>query len=161
MCCAVLSHFSHVSLQPHGLYSPPGSSVHGILQARILEGCHALFQEIVPTWGSNLGLPHCRQILYCLSQILYHCCSQTPQEANSLRRTTQIVKCSLLHRRVQSSFLLARDSNQILWQPFISKVYVPKPTSPNFSSLLSKMLERDTIRLQSWFTLQRSSSHAV
>ena len=102
MCCAVLSHFSHVSLQPRGLYSPPGSSVHGILQARILEGCHALFQEIVPTWGSNLGLPHCRQILYCLSQILYHCCSQTPQEANSLRRTTQIVKCSLLHRRVQS-----------------------------------------------------------
>ena len=25
------------SLGPHGLYSPPGSSVHGILQARILE----------------------------------------------------------------------------------------------------------------------------
>ena len=25
------------SLQPHGLYSLPGSSVHGILQARILE----------------------------------------------------------------------------------------------------------------------------
>ena len=25
------------SLQPHGLYSSPGSSVHGILQARILE----------------------------------------------------------------------------------------------------------------------------
>ena len=26
------------SLQPHGLYSLPGSSVHGILQERILEG---------------------------------------------------------------------------------------------------------------------------
>ena len=26
-----------VALQLHGLYSPPGSSVHGILQARILE----------------------------------------------------------------------------------------------------------------------------
>ena len=25
------------SLQPHGLYIPPGSSVHGVLQARILE----------------------------------------------------------------------------------------------------------------------------
>ena len=25
------------SLRPHGLYSPPGSSVHGIFQARILE----------------------------------------------------------------------------------------------------------------------------
>ena len=88
--------------------SPPGSSVHGILQARILEwvamtfsresswprdwtrvsyiagqfftiwareapkdtftlGCHSLLQVIFPTQGSNLGLLHCRQILYHLS----------------------------------------------------------------------------------------------
>ena len=32
-------------------------------------GCHFLLQEIFPTQGSNLGLPHCRQILYHLSQI--------------------------------------------------------------------------------------------
>ena len=32
--------------------SPPGSSVHGILQARILERvCHVLLQEIFPTQG--------------------------------------------------------------------------------------------------------------
>ena len=31
-------------------------------------GCHALLQEIFPTQGSNLGLLHCRQILYLLSQ---------------------------------------------------------------------------------------------
>ena len=30
-------------------------------------GCHALFQGIFPTQGSNLGLLHCRQILYRLS----------------------------------------------------------------------------------------------
>ena len=30
-------------------------------------GCHALLQEIFPTQGSNLGLLHCRQILYHLS----------------------------------------------------------------------------------------------
>ena len=29
-------------------------------------GCHALLQEIFPTQGSNLDLPHCRQILYHL-----------------------------------------------------------------------------------------------
>ena len=46
--------------------SPPGSSVHGIFQARILN-CHSLLQRIFPTQESNLGLPHCRQILYCLS----------------------------------------------------------------------------------------------
>ena len=49
--------------------SPPGSSVHGILQAGILEwvGSHALPQGIFPTQELNLGLLHCRQILYCLS----------------------------------------------------------------------------------------------
>ena len=30
-------------------------------------GCHALLREIFPTQESNLGLPQCRQILYCLS----------------------------------------------------------------------------------------------
>ena len=30
-------------------------------------GCHSLLQGIFPTQGSNLGLPHCRQILYHLS----------------------------------------------------------------------------------------------
>ena len=30
-------------------------------------GCHSLLQRIFPTQGSNPGLQHCRQILYCLS----------------------------------------------------------------------------------------------
>ena len=30
-------------------------------------GCQALLQGIFPTQGSNPGLLHCRQILYCLS----------------------------------------------------------------------------------------------
>jgi len=46
--------------------SAPGSSVHGILQARRV-GCHSLLQGIFPTQGSNPGLLHCRWILYCLS----------------------------------------------------------------------------------------------
>ena len=37
----------------------PGSSVHGIFQARILElGCHFLLQGIFLTWGLNLHLLH-------------------------------------------------------------------------------------------------------
>ena len=46
-------------------YSPPGSSVHGILQARILS-CHFLLQGIFLTQESNsplLCLLHCKQIL--------------------------------------------------------------------------------------------------
>ena len=48
--------------------SPPGSSVHRNSSGKNSGvGCHALLQEIFPTQGSNPGLPHCRQILYCLS----------------------------------------------------------------------------------------------
>ena len=48
--------------------SPPGSSVSGILQARILERVAVLFcMGIFPTQGKNSNLLHCRQILYVLS----------------------------------------------------------------------------------------------
>ena len=47
------------SLRPRG---PIRLSVHGILQARILEWV-AILQGIFPTQGSNPGLPHCQQTL--------------------------------------------------------------------------------------------------
>ena len=44
--------------------SPPGSSVHGIFQARVLEWVAiSPPRGIFPTQGSNPGLPHCRQTL--------------------------------------------------------------------------------------------------
>ena len=50
--------------------SPPGYSVHGILQARKLEWAAMLSSRgAFPTQGSNLHLPHCRQILYPLSHL--------------------------------------------------------------------------------------------
>ena len=52
------------SLRLHGLYSLPSSSVHGILQARILVWvAHSLLQRILSTQGLNPGLLHCRRIL--------------------------------------------------------------------------------------------------
>ena len=55
------------SLRPHGLqparllssWNSPGKNT-GV-------GCHSLLQGIFLTQGSNLGLLHCRQILYLLS----------------------------------------------------------------------------------------------
>ena len=46
--------------------SPPGSTVHEILQASILEwlASHSLLQGIFLTRGLNLSLLRCRQILY-------------------------------------------------------------------------------------------------
>ena len=50
------------------LCSPPGSSVQGdCLGKNTGVGCHALLQGFFPTQRSNLGLPHCRWILYYLS----------------------------------------------------------------------------------------------
>ena len=49
--------------------SPLDFSVHGILQARKLAWVgHSLLQGIFLTQGVNLGLLHCRQILYNISQ---------------------------------------------------------------------------------------------
>ena len=42
-------------------YSPPGSSVRGILQAKNTgAGSHSLLQGVFPTPGWNPGLLHCR-----------------------------------------------------------------------------------------------------
>ena len=55
------------------LYDPmdcslPGSSVCGDFPGKNTGvGCHFLLQGIFPTQESNLGLLHCRQILYQLS----------------------------------------------------------------------------------------------
>ena len=59
------------SLQTHGLYSPPGSSVHGIVQARILARL-----AIFSSRGSSQ--PRDQTCIFCVScisrRILHHCC---------------------------------------------------------------------------------------
>ena len=48
--------------------SPPGSSIHGILQAKLLEWVAIPFTKgIFLTQGSNPSLSHCRQIVHPLS----------------------------------------------------------------------------------------------
>ena len=59
------------SLWRRGLY--PGSSVHGVLQARILEWAALPCSRDLPTQRSNLCLLHCRWILY----------HWTPEEAHT------------------------------------------------------------------------------
>ena len=67
-CCAVLVAPAAPPLCDPLDCSPPGSSVHGILQARILEWV-ATPSSRASFWpqGSNQGLAHCRWILYQLS----------------------------------------------------------------------------------------------
>ena len=64
-CACLLSHFSCVQLCNCMDCSPPGSSVHAILQARLLEWVAIfLLQGIFLTPGLNLGLRYYRRILY-------------------------------------------------------------------------------------------------
>ena len=77
-----------------------------------------------------------QQCLFLSHLVQLLCCSRTFRETNSLRRTMQIVECSLLHQQVQGSLLLAKDPNQFLWKPYIPYVYVPKPISPNSLKLV-------------------------
>ena len=47
-------------------YSPPGSSIHGIIPSKDTGvGCHFLLQGIFPAQGSNPCLLNCRQSLHC------------------------------------------------------------------------------------------------
>ena len=67
LCVCLLVTQSCLTLCDPMDYSPPGSSVHGLLKARILKWVyHSLLWGIFPSQGWNLGLLHCRQIFYHL-----------------------------------------------------------------------------------------------
>ena len=77
------------SLQPYGLCSPPGCSVHGDSPGQNTGlACHFLLQKIYPTQGLNPHLLHCRWILY-------HCAIQEMQEGKSSSSNT--FKVPVLH----------------------------------------------------------------
>ena len=69
--------------------SPPGSSVHGLLQARIPEWCPP--SGDLPDPATEPDLPQCRQILYHLSH-----------QGNSLKKGRKILKKNKRRRRKRS-----------------------------------------------------------
>ena len=80
--------------------SPPGSSVHGILQAKILQGSYYSFlQGILTTQGLNSGLLHCKRILYHLS----HQGSHLIWTVDSLEKPLMLGKIEGGRRRWQQS----------------------------------------------------------
>ena len=89
--------------------SPLSSSVHGILQARILEYFHFLLQGIFLTQGSNPGLPHCGQTLYHLS----HQGSLWPKEVKCK------AKCDALTQAGSGMFVTVIFRMGIFWLDYI------------------------------------------
>ena len=99
------------SLGPHGL---PGSSVHWDSSGKNAGvGCHAIFQGIFPTRGSNPGLPICRQILYHLSHqgSLTSNCTTTLilSKTKSLMLVLQSIFLCVLFQRMEACFIQANS----------------------------------------------------
>ena len=97
VCVCVWVTQSCLTLRNPKDYSPSGSFVRGILQARMLERVAIPFSRgIFPTQGSNPHLLHCRQILYHLSHQgspsplldLFLFCLQTFSQSSFLKFTS-------------------------------------------------------------------------
>ena len=96
--------------------SPLGCFVRGdTLGKNTGVGCYTLLQGIFPTQGLKPRLPHCRQMLYCLSQ----------QESPSLLQgifSTQKSNQSLLHCRQSLYQLSYKGSHMVMFKIGASQV---------------------------------------
>ena len=83
-------------------YSPPGSSVHGDSPGKNTRvGCLALLQGIFPRQGSNLGLLHCRWVLYCLRHLVKFKYEQ--YVLSTIKKNDKIIK-ETLHNNYPASW---------------------------------------------------------
>ena len=94
-----------------------------------------LFKQILSQCGVRLEILTllesfwvCPRLLLCSRYLsVRYCCSRTFQETNSLRRTMQIVECSLLHWRAQGRI----SSQPRTSTSFCENLIYPKCTCPN------------------------------
>ena len=83
-------------------YSPPGSSVHGDSPGKNTGvSCLALLQGIFPRQGSNLGLLHCRWVLYCLRHLVKFKYEQ--YVLSTIKKNDKIIK-ETLHNNYPASW---------------------------------------------------------
>ena len=98
------------SLQPHGLKPARLLCPWDFPSKNTGVGCHSLLLGIFPTQGSNPGLWHCRQILYCLSHqespqyILIHTLRVKVKLLSHVRLFATPMDCSLPGSSVHGIF---------------------------------------------------------
>ena len=141
--------------------SLPGSSVHGTLQARILQWFAISFSRgIFPTQGLNLGLPHCRQIVWMYKII---CSWQNPCVVCIIISNSQMKKLRLSNLTQPKSPKLPAQEN-VEFQLFLTIHFFPMLPVPHLvvrgqetgSKMFYYMYRRDntaSLRLQSYFTV--------
>ena len=93
--------------------SPPGSSVHAILQAKILEWVAVPFSRgSSQPQGSNLGLPHCMHIRHQRSH--QGSADKTTPSTGNARSATSRKRTALCHKMCVSMRPLWRDEPCLL-----------------------------------------------
>ena len=99
-------------------YSPPGSSVHGIFQARILEWVAISFSRRT-SWPRswNPRLPYCSQTLYHLS----------PREVSKIKNLTQFTPWYI---KEKMPIILVVNKQRLS-----GKYVTPPPPAPPFSHM--------------------------
>ena len=110
--CSVASVMS-ASLRPYGLYSPPDSSVHGILQARILEWVATPFSRgsSWPRDRTHVSCVSCscRWILYSLSHlgspnVMYISPQLTKEHIEKWKEEKELSNCEKTWRYLNCTF---------------------------------------------------------
>ena len=119
-------------------WSPPGSSVHGLIQAGILECCHSLLQGIFSTQGLNLGLLHCRRILYHLSH--QGSTRESPQGDLILTSPYATVAQPGVHH--DEKFHLSSKPIVFLHDPDVHSILYHKTSSYRLFQIFSRKLNR-------------------
>ena len=100
------------SLWPHGPYSPWNSPGQNTWVGRL-----SLLQGIFPTQGSNLGLLHCRQILYQLCHKESPNCEEVSSNLSSDSKTYSLVLISLfISGSLAVTIYWASSQGQTLYQ---------------------------------------------
>ena len=103
-------------------------------------GCHSLFQGIFPTQGLNLGLLHCRQILYCWAIKEVPC---PPEETSkAFTESRQAYSSHPLADSLCNSFRVGRTLEQPGPLPFGSLCFSHAPPTPTPTESLSLTLSR-------------------
>ena len=96
-------------------------------------GSHSFLQGILPTQSSNLGLPHCRQILYCLScqgspqPLLKKCKFKTKQNKNLVGGNLIIliyIKMEMFSDQLSTSKNLSYRYMCICAQHFLARIFI-------------------------------------
>ena len=122
---------------PWTLCSPPGSSIHGTFQARILEWVDVSYSRVS-------FQPRNQTSVSC-------CCSQAFRGTNSLRRIMQLWSAVYYTSGPKAESPLSLGPRPVFLKTLYTLSVHAKPTSPNSLKLVWTKEKKDTLKVNLWF----------